>query len=365
MSFSELADFFADFEDISKVLRDARLFKWFQLAPMTLEQVRTLFPPKLEWLADRVYRVAQEKLWGSDPRLILVDETFPEAKCFHRIVICKQPFPPYVEHLIAAERQLIYFIESRGVHDTMGQIGERLENVLLDLSFDLDGSRDKLIKFLHDEMFADDQRYMFYRDQCNILEEEALYQGADYMCVALDKRAFPLYWLSVVQRQGMLYYKGFAKSLVNTLVTHYDTTVNYTYPGCGAPFFSYTTDKLMHQSAVPYFFVTALKGTKKTLATIEGTPGDKPQKLYKLANAPMEEEVKNLARTEFHAVHVYFPTEDFMNAWKSANESSTKRSRTALEGRLVCVACNMNVAKWRRQDLPDHVFCSEHCCYGE
>lgn len=364
---SEIVDHFAHFRDISRddleVLRDARLFKWNQLAAMTLEQLRALFPSKRhQWLADRVYQVAQEKLWGTIPSLIVADETFPEAKCFHRVVICKQPFPPYLEHLMAVERQLIYIFDSRGIDDTLGLIAERLEVVLSDLGSD--GSRDKLLKFLDDEMIgpgADDLRYDFYSAQLLILEDEALHPGVDYICVALDKRALPLYWLSVVQREGMMYYKGFAKSLINTLMTHYDTSVNYTYPGCGAPFLSYATDKLMHISSVPYFFITALAGTQKTLATIEGTV--KPQNLYRLDRAPrIDEDVKNLARFEFDPGHVYFPSEDFMNAWKSVNNNS-KRARTTLEGRLLCIACNMNVAKWRREDLPDHVFCSEHCCH--
>lgn len=332
-------------------LEEAKLTEWFQLAPMTLDQVRELLPNRT-LLAQKVFRTAQTILWGDR----IADEIFPEAKCFHRIVICKKPICNYLQRLLTAEKKLI-----RAFHptkDTPEAKSATAFAVLKEFVPGIQGNSERFTNFVKANVIYD-IRNAVLDEQMDILQI-ITYMRDDYICVALDKRALPLYWLGIRELQGAFYFSAFAKSFINTCMPHYDDTkVNYVYPGCGAPFFSFVTDKMMERSRVPYFFITAHDGTQRTLTTIEGTTDKTPRFLIPIVQATdIDVDLVAQMRIVFSALHVYVPSYSFRKAWEKINESA-KRARTV----QMCIACNMNVAKWYRKDLPGHVFCGAGCYY--
>lgn len=290
----------------------------------------------------------------------MFDESFPAAKCFKRIVIFKGNDDP-IQRLMKAEKKVLEYISDAVQTDTTyGQVADLIESTLVDISGFQEGGNARLVAFLDDEMIGenvDSETYMQYADQRDILETHILDHGkSDYICVALDSRNLPLYWILFKTIGTLLYLNGFAKSVLSILMDRYQR-VQHTYAGCGAPFLSYVVDKIMCKTDRPYFFVTAMTGTRKTLATIEGVQG-KPRQLKRLDDGPVDYDTyKAVTRHSDPPEHVYFPTEAFRNAWKRAvsPDESTKRAK--------CIACGMNPAKWYMENKPDHVFCREECCF--
>lgn len=113
-----------------------------------------------------------------------------------------------------------------------------------------------LLEFLDDEMIGenvDSETYTQYADQRDILETYILNHGkSDYICVALDSRNLPLYWILFTTIKTLFCLNGFAKSVLSILMDRYQR-VQHAYAGCGAPFLSYVVDKIMCKTDRPYF----------------------------------------------------------------------------------------------------------------
>lgn len=354
-----------------KRVKDSGLYTWRQLADKSNDELQTVhkFPPYLSVL-----------LLSHARTIPVVDEIFPAGKCFYRIVICRRyntipptPISQEIQRLIDTEIGLISALKSYwGASAENKSLEGKAHDIAILLGYrkvpfqGADGER-RLAAYLGTLIGPDatvDTENLVY-EQARILKDFALYPKDTFQCVALDKNNYPLYWLSVKHNRtyNVFYIDGFARSFFSPFVNAYTDNKAFTR-NCGAPFFSYIVDKMMHDLVKPKntnFYITALEGTQKVMLRIEEADKDGeewPLQLFEFEDYHEQtEEIYDHLRTAWDPKHVYLPTEEFMNAWKRAVEGDegTKKQRL-----LECSVCCIRDAEWTCK-VTGRVFCDEQC----
>lgn len=283
---------------------------------------------------------------------LLKQETFEDSDCFDEVFIYQKAKE--------SDESGIHMIIWLGTEDWIADI---LDEVFVSLT-SAEDLRDAMAISENDQKSL--ERLRVYVEQLkmekhtpNVLKMQTnLMQEAfethlkrDYICVAF-KRKLPVYWMfcDVNGSRDSLHVNFFIRSLFSDLARV--VLQGPVIPRCGAPFFSYIIDKFMHgiltDPVEPLrFFIDAREGTRKILATIEGNSDEPPVHLHDILKSPKR----------FHNVpmqwnfdQVYYPTDDFMNAWKSVSKK-----------RLKCIGCYLNPARYRVENDATRIYCSRHC----
>lgn len=265
---------------------------------------------------------------------MIVDESFPSYTCFKRIIIIKN-VPPresdgvmlrHVRKLMRVESSVVNMIQASFAENQVQAASRYVERTFIN---DLDMAKADtrhIEAYLERNILGADlsEREVNYAlDQMLILSESVLIDGVDYYCVALDELNFPLYWISCLVNTQLNIFEvcGFARSMIGTLQPRPGGR------GCGAPFLSFVIDRMMHQvmptDAFKCFFVTALEGTRKTLAKLEGRP--QARNLHLVKSVELPEDIETFIKDFWFPMDVYCPSEAFFNAWKEVEKEKKMR----------------------------------------
>lgn len=325
----------------------------------------------------------------------LVDQAFPNARCFKRIVICKRDPDLFsnavgrrMQELFEAEEHILELFANMGVEGwTVKQLVQYIVDTLVgQIRLPDKGVEgfERLLDYVWFHMVGThvpEETLERLTEQNRMLQWFALYPNDNYICVALDHHETPLYWLSIKEsiNYKVFYVDGFAKSNLGALAAFYMGEERFNLR-CGAPFFSFVIDKMMNQ-LIPnprgsYFFITALKGTRTILKHIEQAGAEEEEeeegeneyeeeenedevypfgltKFKHVAFRDTELQMKEHARFMWNPAHVYMVYEEFTRAWGR------------LENVNSCIGCGIRAAKWRHPDNPKRAFCSINCSKTE